>query len=83
MTMHTGVTNTAMEHKQPPTVIASPWMRIREASAYVRCGPKLLYRSVREGKLKAVRLGGRRDLVFRQSWLDEFLEAGATTEKPV
>jgi excisionase family DNA binding protein len=63
--------------------VHSPWMRIREASAYTRCGPKLIYRAVREGQLKAARLGRRRDLVFRQSWLDEFLEAGTTDEKPV
>jgi len=52
-------------------------MTVREAAAYSRCGVKTLYRAVRNGQLRAARVGGRRKLVLRRDWLDAHLEACA------
>lgn len=49
------------------------WLKIREAAARARCGPKTIYRAVRSGQLRAVRLGGRRELRFLESWIDDWL----------
>jgi len=53
----------------------SPWLRIGEAAQYVRCGRKLLYREVAAGRLRAARVGGRREIRTRREWLDEWLQA--------
>jgi excisionase family DNA binding protein len=60
----------------------SPWLTVREAAARARCGSKLLYRDVSAGRLKAVRIDGRRSVRFRAEWIDAWLERNAveTTE---
>lgn len=52
----------------------SPWMTAREAAHLARCGLKTIYREVRRGRLKAARIGGRREIRIRHGWLDEWLE---------
>jgi excisionase family DNA binding protein len=56
------------------------WMTVAEAARYARCGPKTLYREVRRGRLKAARVGGRREIRVRREWLDRWLEDCATRE---
>src|SRR5947207_537398 len=56
--------------------LASPWMTIDEGTTYVcgrngHCGKKLLYHEIRAGRLRAARIGGRRDYRLRREWLDE------------
>ena len=58
----------------------SPWRTAEEAATRARAGVKLIYREVKAGRLRAARVGGRRDLRFRDEWIDEFLEA---TSRPV
>jgi excisionase family DNA binding protein len=58
--------------------VSSPWLTIREAAAYARCGVKLLYREVKAGRLRAARIGNRRDLRILQAWIDDWLTASAT-----
>jgi excisionase family DNA binding protein len=57
--------------------IQSDRLTVREAAAYSRCGIKTLYRAVRNGQLRAARVGGRRKLVVHRGWLDAYLEACA------
>jgi excisionase family DNA binding protein len=52
----------------------SAWMTVREASRYARCGPKTLYREIHQGRLRAARIGGRREFRVRREWLDTWLE---------
>jgi excisionase family DNA binding protein len=52
---------------------ASPWLTVSEAAERARCGPKLIYREVRSGRLVAARVGGRRELRLRTEWIDEWL----------
>jgi excisionase family DNA binding protein len=53
----------------------SPWMDARRGASYARVSRKLLYRAIRGGKLKAARVGGRREVRLRKEWLDQFIES--------
>ena len=54
------------------------WLKAIEAAERSRVGTKTIYREVRAGRLRAARVGGRRELRFRAEWIDEWLEASAT-----
>jgi excisionase family DNA binding protein len=41
---------------------SSPWLKVDEAASRVQCGEKTIYAEVRAGRLRAVRVGGRRSL---------------------
>ena len=55
----------------------SPWITVDEAASRARCGTKLIYREVRAGRLRAVRVGGRRELRLRPEWIDTWLNREA------
>jgi hypothetical protein len=50
------------------------WWTVRRAAAHVGGGPKEIYRAVRAGKLKAVRLNRRGDIRTLPEWVDEWME---------
>ena len=54
---------------------ASPWLTVSEAADRARCGVKLIYREVRARRLRAARVGGRRELRLRTEWIDTWLDA--------
>ena len=58
----------------------SPWMVMADAKTYAKRGRRLLAKAVKDGELRAARIGGRRELLFRREWIDEWIEAQA---KPV
>jgi excisionase family DNA binding protein len=60
------------------TAANSPWLTVIEAAERARCGPKLIYREVRAGRLRAARVGGRRELRLRVEWVDEWLLKAST-----
>ena len=66
-----------------PTTTAndSPWLTAPEAAARAKCSTKFLYRAIRAGKLRAVRLGARNDIRIHVGWLDAWLLA-ATVLNP-
>jgi excisionase family DNA binding protein len=53
--------------------LASPWLTVREAAARAKCGERSIYNATRSGKLRAARLGGRRELRFLPEWVDAWL----------
>jgi hypothetical protein len=57
----------------------SPWLTLRtEGAAYAKRGGRFLAREVKAGRLRAARVGGRRELVTRAEWIDDWYEAQAT-----
>lgn len=62
-----------------PTV-QSPWLTVAEAADRARCGPKLIYREVKAGRLKAAKVGGRRELRMLREWIDQWLIAHTTIQ---
>lgn len=58
--------------KKPAT--ESRWWSARQAAAYVGAGPKEIYKAVRSGKLKAVRLNERGDIRTTREWVDVWME---------
>lgn len=64
---------------EPPVHIhQSPWLDVRQAALHANCGRKSIYNAVASGKLRAARLGGRRELRFLALWVDEWLTAAST-----
>ena len=57
---------------------ASPWLTVHEAAVRARCGAKLIYREIGAGRLRAARIGGRRELRLLATWVDEWLTNSAT-----
>jgi excisionase family DNA binding protein len=51
----------------------SPWLTVTEAAERARCGVKTIYREVRARRLKAARIGGRRELRLLPEWVDGWL----------
>jgi excisionase family DNA binding protein len=58
----------------------SPWLTVNEAAKHARCGPKLIYREVRAKRLRAARVGGRRELRILPAWIDTWLLAQTTIQ---
>jgi excisionase family DNA binding protein len=52
---------------------SSPWLTVTEAARRARCGVKTIYREVRARRLRAARIGGRRELRLRPEWADDWL----------
>jgi excisionase family DNA binding protein len=76
MTSTIGVSTTS----ESPTSSASPWLTVNEAAERARCGVKLIYREVEAKRLKAARLGGRRELRILPEWIDQWLLAQTTIQ---
>ena len=58
----------------------TPWLTVTEAASRARCGPKLIYSEVRARRLRAVKIGGRRELRLLSEWVDAWLIAHATIQ---
>ena len=56
------------------TKVPSPWLTVAEAAQRARCGVKTVYREARAGRLRAARIGGRRELRLRPEWVDTWLD---------
>ena len=66
-----------MEAEIPVT----PWLTVKEAAKRARCGPKLIYREVQAKRLRAARVGGRRELRFLADWIDAWLITYSTIQE--
>jgi excisionase family DNA binding protein len=56
----------------------SPWMTVHQAAAYTHRGRRYLRKQVDAGKLRGAVVGGKKELLFRREWLDQFIEDLAT-----
>ena len=53
------------------------WLTVEEAAQRARVGHRTIYNEVRAGRLRAARVGGRRELRFRPDYIDQWLEQSA------
>jgi excisionase family DNA binding protein len=67
-----------MNSGESAATAATPWLTVVEAADRARCGPKLIYREVRAKRLRAARVGGRRELRLLPEWVDQWLLAAST-----
>src|SRR5262245_51097789 len=49
------------------------WLTVKEACARAKCGPKMIYRAISTGQLRASRLGVRNDYRILEPWLDAWM----------
>jgi excisionase family DNA binding protein len=56
----------------------SPWLTVAETATIAKCGKKTIYKEITAGRLRAARIGGRRDLRIHRDWIDQWLERSAT-----
>lgn len=61
--------------KTEPSKSVTPWLNAKQAAARAQVGAKVLYAEVRKGRLRASRIGGRKQLRFRAEWIDAWLDA--------
>ena len=55
----------------------SPWLTIDEARQVAKVGARLLYREIKAGRLRAARIGGRREIRVHVDWISEWLRASS------
>ena len=60
----------------------TPWMTVAQAATRAQCGRQAIYGAIAVGKLKAARLGKRREWRIHRGWLDTWIEAAATIVNP-
>lgn len=58
--------------------VATPWLTVAEAAGRARVGKKTIYKEIRAGRLRAARIGSRRDLRLLDEWIDQWLVASST-----
>jgi excisionase family DNA binding protein len=56
----------------------SDWLSIDGVCAHAGISASLAYKEIRAGRLRAARLGGRRNVRVLRRWVDEWLYAGAS-----
>jgi excisionase family DNA binding protein len=56
---------------------SSRWLTAAQAARRANVGKETIYAAVRAKRLRAARVGGRRELRFLAAWVDAWLEATA------
>ena len=57
---------------------SDPWLTLQQGAAIVQAHEATLRREIRRGRLRAARVGGRKSIRLRRSWLDAWLEANTS-----
>jgi excisionase family DNA binding protein len=59
-------------------MIDKPWLTVHDAAAYAAVSLDTIYTACERGKLRHVKVGGRKAIRLRVEWIDEWLERHAT-----
>ena len=59
------------------------WLTVKQAAARAQVASWTIYHEVRAGRLRAARIGGRRELRFREEYIDAWLEASTEPQEDV
>ena len=52
----------------------SPWMNLSQAAAYLFRGRRFIRKAITDGKLRAAVVGGKREILTRREWCDQYVE---------
>lgn len=55
-----------------------PWLTLQQSAVIVQAHEATLRREIRAGRLRCARVGGRKSIRLRRSWLDAWLENSTT-----
>jgi excisionase family DNA binding protein len=58
-------------------VTDSPWLTTAQAAAYLQRGRRFILNEVKHGRLRAARVGLRKEVMTRREWCDAWVEAKA------
>ena len=56
----------------------SEWLTVKEAAARAKLHPNSIYLAIRQGRLRAARLGTRKDYRLLEDWLDAWIISCST-----
>lgn len=52
----------------------SPWLTAKQAAEYLHRGTRFVRREIEAGRLRGCFVGGRRELLTRREWLDQWVD---------
>jgi excisionase family DNA binding protein len=55
----------------------TPWRTVPQVCKRAQVGPKVVYKEIKAGRLRAARIGGRRSLRIHDEWIDQWLRDAA------
>jgi len=75
--------DTRLQHATDPSIAnvqttEDPWLTLQQAAQLVQVHVATLRREILRHRLRAAKVGGRKSIRLRQSWLTAWLEASAT-----
>ena len=71
-------TQAAANRTEPIAADPDPWLKLREGAARAKVHEATLRREIKRGRLRHARVGGRKCVRIRASWIDAWLEATST-----
>jgi hypothetical protein len=63
--------------RRAPRAPLPPWRNLSGAAARTGRGKRFLLKEIESGRLRAARIGGRREVITSDAWLDEWLASQA------
>lgn len=61
--------------EQTAETYRTPWFTVQQAADRAQCSKNSIYFAIRRGKLRAVRIGLRKEYRVHVTWVDAWLEA--------
>lgn len=58
---------------EPTDTHVTPWLTAKEAAAYLKRGRAFVLREIKRGRLRGAVVGGRREVLTRREWCDEWV----------
>ncbi len=52
----------------------SPWLTAAEAGEYLKRSKRYIHAEIKKGRIRAARVGGKKEILTRREWLDQFIE---------
>jgi excisionase family DNA binding protein len=58
----------------PQHTVEDPWLTLQQGATHVQAHEATLRREMKAGRLRFAKVGGRKSIRVRRSWLDAWLE---------